>query len=325
MYVYNVRTPWTKNDLALLSEKNEVSDCFYSKPSDHFKLSNPFFIFKHDVIVFWFASLSFFPIAFVAWLLRKDTIIIAGGFDVVKLPSIGYGGFANPWYKRIFRRFIYRKAKKVLSISKSNQNEALTNAKVSPDKSTIVSIGFFPKSIPLTPFEARKNKIISIGGITNETYLRKGHKYFLELARIMPDWQFVLVGKIAPDFKYLEDFKSCSNLTMTGFLPDEDLDDLLNESKYYVQLSHHEGFGCSIVDAALMGCYPIVFDRFAMPEVVEGCGSIVPPESVELVKQEILKGPSVEVEKMRVFYQDKFPMEKRKKALNRIISNFKGL
>lgn len=317
MYVYNTKTSWTKNDYEILEEHFEVSNCFVGRWFDFVKYINPFFIQKHDIIILWFASLSFFPITVFAWLFRKKIVIIAGGFDVVKLPVICYGAYIDPWYRSIFRRFIFWSADQVISVSNSNQKEVFNNVKVPAAKSTMIYHGFKDKKNNLISFNQRKNQLVTIGAINNETYLRKGLKYFLELAKKMPEWDFILIGKVDKNFEFLKDFEDCSNLLMTGYITDEELDTHLNESKFYIQLSQHEGFGCSIVDAALMGCYPIVYDRFAMPEVVEGCGEIVALYELDDVSSRIekLSTQNLQVEEIRSHYQKKFSFNKRKKRL----------
>ena len=46
---------------------------------------------RADVVFGWFASWhTFFPIT-LAWLLRKPSVLIIGGFDTANMPDIGYG------------------------------------------------------------------------------------------------------------------------------------------------------------------------------------------------------------------------------------------
>jgi glycosyltransferase involved in cell wall biosynthesis len=323
LYVSNTKASWDRNDLKLLSKHFETTDKYIGSLKSSFKSMNPFFILKYDIVFFWFASLSFFPILLVSWILRKKIVIIAGGFDVVKLPDIHYGAFLDPWPKKLLRKLMFFYADKVISVSYSNQKEAYENANVPRSKSVMIYHGFKNPHWPLMSFKNRKNQIISIGVINNETYFRKGHINFLKLAKLMPAWDFFLIGKISHDFKYLEEFQKCRNISLPGFLPENDFNRFLNESKFYLQLSEHEGFGCSIVDAALMGCYPIVFDRYSMPEVVNGCGSIINFPDLNSVEKTIIElmNSDIDVELIRSHYLNKFPEETREKKLFELISS----
>lgn len=323
LYITNTKTTWTDNDYKILAKHFNVTYHFIDSFIDILKSLNPFFILKHDVVLVWFASLSFSPLLFISWLLKRKIVIIAGGYDVVKVPDIKYGAFLDSWPKRIIRKLMFMAADKVISISFSNQNEAIENAKVPSSKSVMIYHGFKNPNIPLKIFQERKKQVVTIGIINNETYYRKGYNYFFELAQILPDWDFIHIGKISEDFQHLEQFRNCENISMLGFLPLLKFNEVLNDSKFYLQLSTHEGFGCSIVDAALVGCYPIVFDRYAMSEVVKGCGEIIEFENIESIKWKImeLENSNLHVEDIQSHYLSKFPMQIREDKLNNLISS----
>ncbi|WP_348810466.1 glycosyltransferase [Flavobacterium maritimum] len=323
LYITNTKTTWTNNDYEILAKHFNVSNNFIGSFESILKSLNPFFILKHDVVIFWFASLSFSPILFLSWILRKKIIIIAGGYDVVKVSDTKYGAFCDSWPKRMIRKLMFIAADKVVSISFSNQREALENANVPISRSVMIYHGFVDPKISVQTFEERKKQVVTVGIINDETYIRKGYKYFFELAQIMPDWDFIHIGKVTEDFQHMVDFHKCKNLSMMGFLPTKRFNEVLNESKFYLQLSNHEGFGCSIVDAALMGCYPIVFDRYAMREVVQGCGEIIEFPNIELVQCKIreLENANLNVEDIRLHYLKKFPNESREERLVNVISS----
>lgn len=323
LYVCNTKASWAQNDYKLLNRHFNTTNLYIDPHKHSCKSINPFPILQYDVIILWFASLSFLPLIFFSWIFRKKIIIIAGGYDVVNLPEIQYGAFLDRWHKNLLRRFMFYASNKVISVSYSNQKEALENAKVPKSKSIMIYHGFMRNQLPLNKFQDRRKQIITIGAINNDTYLRKGHKYFLELARKMTDWSFMLIGKVSSDFLHLQEFQNCQNLTMLGYLPDSYFNEILNESKFYLQLSHHEGFGCSIVDAALMGCYPIVYNRYSMPEIVIGCGEIIKFLDLRSIENTIyeLEKSDIDVEFIRSHYLNKFPEEAREKKLIELVNS----
>ena len=64
-------------------------------------------------------------------------------------------------------------------------------------------------------------------------------------------------------------------MEFTGWLSDEELEDLYRRASVYVQASRHEGFGLAVAEAMLAGCVPVVMDVTAMPEVVGEAGVLV--------------------------------------------------
>ncbi len=242
----------------------------------------------------------------------------------MKLPGIQYGAFSESWARKLLRKFMFIVSDKIVSVSYSNQKEAFINAKVPISKSVVIYHGFKDSQMLLKHFQERKRQVVTIGAINNGNYLRKGYKYYLELAQSMPDWKFIHIGQVSSDFHYINEFQACQNLNMLGFLPEEKFNETLNESKFYLQLSTHEGFGCSIVDAAIMGCYPIVYDMSAMPEVVAGCGKIVKFMDMGSVKRAIseLENSDIDVESIRSHYLAKFPEKLREEKLVELITSF---
>jgi glycosyltransferase involved in cell wall biosynthesis len=57
------------------------------------------------------------------------------------------------------------------------------------------------------------------------------------------------------------------NLILAGFVSDDELRELLWSSGVYAQLSWHEGFGVSMVEAMQAGCQPVVTDVPALTEI----------------------------------------------------------
>ena len=69
-----------------------------------------------DIGVAWFASVYSAFIVFFAKIFNKKSIIIVGGADVIKDPTLGYGLLLSNW-KKIFVKYAIRNATHVLPTS----------------------------------------------------------------------------------------------------------------------------------------------------------------------------------------------------------------
>ena len=90
LYVHSRKASFVAIDRDILAERYEVEDLY--QPG---RVPNPVKVIggvlRADVVFGWFASWhTFFPIT-LAWLLRKPSVMIVGGFDTANMPDIGYG------------------------------------------------------------------------------------------------------------------------------------------------------------------------------------------------------------------------------------------
>ena len=62
------------------------------------------------------------------------------------------------------------------------------------------------------------------------------------------------------------------NVTLTGWVEEDVLNDWYRRASVYVQASAHEGFGLSVAEGMLAGCIPVTTRAGALPEVVGDIG-----------------------------------------------------
>jgi len=78
-------------------------------------------------------------------------------------------------------------------------------------------------------------------------------------------------------------------LTLTGFVPDEDLPLIFNLATVYCQPSFAEGFGLPLVQAMQSGC-PVAFSRdTCLPEIMGNVGISFNPRSIEDIASSLKK------------------------------------
>ena len=223
-------------------------------------------ILRSDLVYSWWANINSFYLVLLCKIVRRKSIIVVGGYEVAYVPEIRYGGLLSPM-SRIRMRFILLNASRVLVVSKSSRNEAQRFLK-SPN------IRLVHNGIDVERFQPqgeRNNAVITVGSISEITLMRKGLKTFVEASRLLPDVPFLLIGKHDQSVNKLKEIAG-PNVTFTGYVSDEELLSHYQTSKVYCQLSAHEGFGVSLVEAMACGCVPVGTKRYAVPEVVGDTG-----------------------------------------------------
>lgn len=268
-----------------------------------------------DLTFSWFGSFHAFLAVLFSRIFRKKAIVIAGGYDVVKMPEINYG-FLNSKLWKYFALFAFRFCDKILAVSQYSKKEAVENLKLNPDKIEVIYHGFDANSF--YPEGEKKNIVLTIGGINSTTFTRKGLKTFIEVSRIVPEVKFVIVGK--PDEKFMNKLNLGIDrqTEFTGFVPQDELLRHLQRAKIYAQVSYHEGFGCALAEAMLCGCIPVVTSRAALPEVVGDCGFCVPYGDAGKTAQAIrnaIKDKGDRGKRARERIKKAFPTEERERRL----------
>jgi len=319
-FLYTVMMSFVKKDLEILQSAYEVrTESNYRKGIRNL-WKNLKGIIWADLVFCWFGSLHFFPSIVMAKLLGRKIIIVAGGYDVVKLPEIDYGNMRGGLITTLVK-FIYKLADCIISISESNRYEAIENAKIDPLKITMIYHGF---GMVQEPNISRQRMVVTIGEVRYSNLKRKGLEDFVRVAKYFPDIPFKLIGKWTDDsYKFLQNIAS-ENVEITGFIDESAISSILSKAKVYVQASRHEGFGCSVAEAMLYKCIPVVNNVFALPEVVGDAGFLASPGNNEDLREQInraLNADDTLGNKARKRILEKFSLSKRTEALLNVVAN----
>lgn len=234
-------------------------------------------VIRSDLLLCWFGSLRFLPIVAVSRILGKRICIVAGGYDVAAMSSIGYGTMARPWSRRM-GRWLFAQADVVAAFSASAAREARENARVAEARLTVIPLGFDPPP-PLAL--DRERMVLCVSNIDHSTIERKNLRTVAQLAARMPDLRFVLVGAGRADCVDALRTESEGMLELPGRVDDDTLARYFALARVYLQPSLHEGFGAAVAEAMLHGCIPVVTPCFSLPEVVGPCGLYAEPEDLD--------------------------------------------
>jgi glycosyltransferase involved in cell wall biosynthesis len=281
LYVHSRKASFVAIDREILAEQYEIEDYYqpgrWPKPLGLIRG-----VLRADLVFCWFASWhSFFPIT-LAWLLRKPSVQIVGGFDTANMPDIGFG-YQQGGLRRWASRWIMRRAGRLVTNSEYSRSEIAANTPLSPAQVTVIHHGVPDPFGPLDESRPRERLALNVGAVDAGTLVQKGQLPFVMAAALLPDVRFVLAGKWLDDSIDRLRAVAGPNVEFTGWLSDEQLTDLYARAGAYVQPSRHEGFGLAVAEAMLAGCVPVVVDVTAMPEVVGDAGVLIPSQDPQAV------------------------------------------
>lgn len=268
-----------------------------------------------DLTYSWFGSFHAFFTAWFSRLFHRKSIVVAGGYDVARVPEINYGLMIMRLW-RLFPMFSFKLCDKILAVSQYTKKEAMENLNTDEEKIEVITHGFDKNKI--YPKEKKEAIVITAGRAGRIKEDLKGLITFAKAAKFLPDVSFYLIGGGEKgSIEELRRINSC-NLFCEGFIPQEELVEFMQRAKVYVQVSAHEGFGCALAEAMLCECIPVITDRGALPEVVGGTGYYVPYGDIKATAEAIkraLRDDGTKGREARKRIEEKFPIQKREKKL----------
>jgi len=301
---------FVRQDLELLRENFAVTPFFFRGRADIPRLFKE--VARHDLAICWFTWDNAYYASWAAALFRRPMITIPAGFDVVALPEINYGNLLRKNSLRRTRSALDR-ADLVLAASDSLRRDA--SRLTGREDIRLVYLGFDSNYFPFGTEDRRG--VLTVGDVTISNLDRKGMRTFVRAAAHAKDEPFWVAGRVYPEaleaVGYIPD-----NVKFLGWLPQSELLSLMQRASVYVQVSAHEGFGCSLAEAMLCGCIPVVTNRGAIPEVVGDEGVYVeygqPVETAEGIKRGLQSPVSLRA-RVRERIVSRFPIRRRKEAL----------
>lgn len=230
-------------------------------------------IWKYDAVYIWFADyFSFMPVIFAS-ILKKKSFVVIGGYDVARDKRLKYGAL----YSKL-RGFFTINSIKLCSVNLTVSSFIDRKVHFIAPKSNRVLLYNCVNIIDLQNLTSRENLILTVGIIDSErTFYIKGIDIFIQLARLISDYKFKIVGVNKQKISHL--FTDIPvNLSIVPIVNHTELQDFYKKAKFYCQFSRIESFGVAIVESISFGCIPIVTNIGAMPEIVGNATYIVPQE-----------------------------------------------
>ncbi len=349
LFFYPHLSTFIRNDEIILSERFNVKGFSFGIKQKWLTplafLKQSFILLRYgwtsDFILCKFSAYhSFFPCLF-ARLIGKPSLIMAGGMDTVSFPSIRYGNFSRELLGT-FTRWSYMLASRI-----SPNHQTLIRSDYTYTKDcypaqgilnfcpglktpfTVIHNGFEPDKWKRVS-KKKENAFITVSGNLEYPFQvqLKGIDLILSAAPLFPSCTFTIIGitkKIINDsIKTIP-----KNVLLLPPVPNEKLIEYFSESEFYMQLSLAEGFPNALCEAMLCECIPIVSGVFSMPDIVSGSGFIVRERNTALlakvIEEALGSDKKLLQEKARRRIQENYTLEKRKTALQDLITSMLSL
>ncbi len=336
VYCTPVLVSFARNDMALLGEAFQV-ELFHFKPWR--KWSTPwtflrqlFFLMRtvpgSSVLVCQFAGYHSLLPCLMGRLLRKPVLLILGGTDCVKFPSIRYGNFTK-WPLGAVTRWSLKLANHLAPVAEAlvESEHTYTSNPLDPVKQgyrnlypeirtpyTVLAYGYNPQRFHCD-VEKEPGSFITAAQMNGPNFYRKGIDLIFKMADQFPHCRFTILGNTAT-MKYE---RVPSNVVLYGFIPYEELPSFYARHRFYFQLSIWEGFPSAPCEAMLCECVPITSPVAALPEIVDGAGFILAKKDAHLLKELLERALAADLPAMgakaREHIQSAFPLSERRKLL----------
>jgi len=267
---------------------------------------------EYDFVLIWFGDVHATVATTVAFLLRKPSVIVVGGYDASDTPGHGFLSTAKG---RMLATIHFRACTQIWAVSEALIRQLGVFRPKLQKKSIHVPVGF-DTGFWIPSDNGPRGSILSVAlaGDWHRAQV-KGLDRVVECARRMPERSFEIVGvepSVVPLFGSLP-----TNLRLLGPMAAEELRAHYQAASVYLQLSRDEGFGGAVAEAMASGCIPVVSRVGGLPDLVRDVGFDVDPDDPESVADAIgtaMQHPELR-ERCRASIMERFSSERREQAL----------
>lgn len=346
IFIYSGFSTFVEKDYHSLKKKARVLDYHFIAEKQLHRfffeyLRMTWFLIKNinktDILFCWFADYYSFLPALFGKIFRKKTVIIVGGKDAISIPEIEYGIFYKKGLQSLMTAWSYRMADLILPVNKS----LIESTNYYVDRRGIkAGVKHFVKNLEADMIEVptgydsnkwnyndkekKKQKVITIAGAKDlKTFKRKGLDFFIEVAKKMPNVEFVIIGVSTEIHDYIKKDKP-NNLIIKEYVKNTQLVNYISDAKVYCQFSLAEGLPNVLCEAMLCECIPVGSNTNGIPDGIGDTGFILEDRDVDqavLLVQKALNSDDELGKKARQRIIDNFSHEKREQTLYKLLIN----
>lgn len=226
--------------------------------------------------------------------------LVASGPQVVTVPDlnyIGHQGRRTAAGRRILRFFVEQAVKRadhVITISEFSRGEIIRNLHVAGDKVTVTHLAGRDAPVVHTSTDGAGKYptpyIIAFSSLSAHKNIPSLVAAYLQIADAVPH-SLVLVGHLPenPEFRAQLEGVGSERVVFTGYLPDDEVAELMQNASLFAFPSLYEGFGLPILDAQRAGV-PVTCSAVAsLPEVAGDGAYLFDPHSVDSIASALKK------------------------------------
>lgn len=327
LFIYSPWTTFTKTDYDILASEYEVVKYQFRPVKGNLRTAIELIkqltflllnIWRYRMVYVWFADThSFLPVLF-SNIFHKKSFLVIGGFDIARIKQLDYGVFTSK-LRGFFALFSMNNCtlnltvskyvdRKVNRIAKKANTRLIYNCVTLDDSGTDQNI-------------KKEDLVITVGVIEKEqTFYIKGIDTFVEVARQLPEYKFLIVGLNREKLAHLL-INLPANITIKNKVPHQELIAYYQKAKIYCQLSRSESFGVALAEAMYFGCIPVVTNVGGLPEVVDDYGYVTSnkPEIIASIIGHNWDDKKLLLKAQQNYIEESFSMNRRKTELQNIL------
>lgn len=300
----------------------------------------PVRLFSVNIVFTRFADWHTALLAFFCGIYKRKLIIVVGGYDVANMPEYNYGAFTSK-FRGWCVRYSLRNADYLLpnnprlidytnAYAFSEPRKGGIRHFVPRIKGTIIVIYNGYKTAFWTYDEElpKENIALTVAYVNDYRFYKlKGIDDFIEVARQIPDYKFVIIG--LSEMKAKEFEKSIpENLTLISEMDQEELLGFYQKAKVFCLFSVTEGMPNVLCEAMLCNCIPVCSDVTFMPEIVGDAGFVNKRKEINEMKDNVKKAFEAGEElgiKARTRIVENYSIKRREKELLQLIDSIPNL
>jgi glycosyltransferase involved in cell wall biosynthesis len=193
------------------------------------------------------------------------------------------GEYSTPEFRARFTeqaRDAAERADAIIAVSEFTRSQVISLLGVEPSRVHVVQHGIrrldFPRVVE------RQKVILNVGAIQTRKNIARLVEAF---EAVDPSWRLVLAGSAgfgsAEILARIEASPARGRITVTGYIPPEELAGWYAKASIFAFPSLDEGFGMPVLEAMAAGVPVVTSNRSALPEVAGDAAMLVDPENTE--------------------------------------------
>jgi glycosyltransferase involved in cell wall biosynthesis len=240
---------------------------------------------KTDYVYILFADYHAFAPIFLTKFFKTKSILLICGYDANCFKELGYGVCTNPFREKI-SNWCIKNADFVLPVAEELGDKVVKrvgklNGKIFTYHNAFDELKWYKE-------EEKINQIITVAKFEDLTRIKiKGLDFYIEVARKMPDFTFLIVGATHQGRKII--VNPPDNLVLIDPLNQHQLRTVLSQSKVYCQFSLSEGMPNAVCEAMLCECVPVGTNVGNMQYIIKDCGYVIDNQNIKLAMDYIKK------------------------------------